>query len=160
MFGNKVTDVDVFAEGSNGYVIRVDTTSILAYSITGIQAQIGPSDTPEPVTEETTLPELLSFLNDGDSVDLAFNYGYGEVYIFFKASIFPYVDTTRFILIGKRNPLKLASFNSKLDIADKDIELFLAYAIRTASLLARESVPFQIEKTIKAKEQEIRNANS
>ena len=160
MFGNKVTDVDKFAEGTAGYILKLDTTTTLAFTIVGVQAQVAADDTPEPCDQETSLTQLLSFLNDESAPDLAFNYSYGEVYIFFKTTSFPYAIDTRFIIIGRRNPLKLASFDDKLDIADKDIDLFLAYAIRTASLLAREAVPFQIEKTIKAREQEIKNANS
>ena len=160
MFGNRVTDIDKFAEGTAGYILRVDTTTVLAYTITGVQAQVSATDTPVPIDTEDELSTILGYLNNSSAPDLAFNYSYGEVYIFFKTSVFPYVDDTRFIIIGRRNPLKLTSFNDKLDIADKDIDLFLAYAIRTASLLAREAVPFQIEKIIKAKEQEIKNANS
>ena len=159
-FGNKVTELTQIAIGTTGYVVRIDTTSLIAYSITGVQAQASASDTPEPVTSEVSLNVLMSYLNDTDGPDLAFYYGYGEVYIYFNTTTFPYVDTTRFILIGKRNPLKATSGTDKLDIADKDLELFMAYAIKYAAILSNEPIPYSIEKIIREKELEIENANS
>jgi len=159
-WGNSVTELNQIGVGTVGYAIRVDTTSLLAYKITGVQAQSSASDTPAPATEEVDLMDLMAYLNDTSAPDLAFNYGFGEVHIFFKTSVFAYDAATRFSLFGKRNPIKVATLGDKLDIADRDVELFLAYAIKHAALMTGNPIPFQVEKTIRQKELEITNANS
>lgn len=161
MFGNKITDLTQIAIGTVGYIIKIDVkSSIFAYDITAVQAQDNAGSVPAPVTTEVSLDTLMGYLNDSAAPDLAFNYGYGEVTIFLKTSVFPYVDTTGLVMFGKRNPIKLTSFNDKLDIDDKDIELFSAYVIKYGSILSGKPVPFDVEKTIKNKETEIKNANS
>jgi len=159
-WGNSVTEINQIGVGTVGYAIRVDTTSLLAYKITGVQAQASASDTPAPAIEEVSLTDLMAYLNDSGAPDLAFNYGFGEVHIFFKTSAFPYASDTRFTMFGKRNPIKITTLGDKLDIADKDVELFLNYAIKHAALMTGNAIPFQVDKTIRQKELEITNANS
>lgn len=159
-FGNKVTELSQIAVGTVGYVVRADTTSLLAYSITAVQVQADPADTPAPVTEENSLDTLLGYVNDTEAPDAAFNYGYGEVHIFLKASVYAYITTTRFVLIGKRNPIKITDLEDKLDIPDKDMELFLSYCLKYGALLTGNQVPYTVDKTIREKELEITNANT
>jgi hypothetical protein len=160
MFGTSVIGITQMAVGTYGYVIRIDTTALRSYDITGVQAQSSAIFTPAPTMTEVSLDILMSYLEDSECPDLAYHYGYGEVYIFFKTTVFAYATDTRFALIGKRNPIKLTSLDDNLDIADKDLDLFVAYVLKYAAILSRQAVPFEIEKTIKQKEQEIKNANS
>lgn len=159
-FGNKVTDLDQISVGAYGYIVRADTTSILAYDVLGLQAQSTTSDTGTPTETNLELAALMALVNDSECDDLAYSFTPGEVYLFFKISVYPYVDDTRFALIYERNPLKMTSSNSIVDIDDSDMELFMAYAIKHACVLQNEPVPYSIGETIRTKELEIRNGNS
>lgn len=159
-FGNKVTELSQVSVGVYGYIVRADTTSILAYDIKGVQAQSTTSDTGDPVDTNTELTTLMALVNDDGCPDLAFSFTPGEVYIFFNLTTYPYVDDTRFALIYERNPLKMTEADSIVDIDDSDMELFMAYAIKHACTLQNEPIPYLITETIRIKEQEIRNANS
>ena len=154
-FGNKVTDFSQVAVGTVGYTIRIDTVSLLAYNIEFVQAQDSATSTPEPATQEVSLAVLQSYLNSTGAPDLAFNYSYNECTIFLKTSVFPYEDTTRVGLYGTRNPLKLESLDQKLDIADQDLDLFIAFVRKHAAELVGKAVPYDVQKKIKEAKAEL-----
>lgn len=83
-FGSKVTDFPQSAVGLFGYTLKIDLTSLLFHSVTEVQAQVGPANTPEPFLTEEKLPAVQSYLNNPNCPRLAFNYSDGNVTLFFK----------------------------------------------------------------------------
>jgi hypothetical protein len=83
-FGSRVTDFPQSAIGLFGYTLKIDLTSLLFHKVTEVQAQIGPSNTPEPFYTEEKLATVQSYLNNPNCPRLAFNYSDGNVTIFCK----------------------------------------------------------------------------
>lgn len=154
-FGNAVNELEQSAVGTVGYIIKVDTHNLRAYNIEFVQAQAEATSTPAPATIASTLETLMGYLNDNSAPDLAFYDGLGECYIFFKTSVFPYIADTRFAMYGRRNAYTIGSTTQYLDILEEDLDLFLAYAIKTAAMLSGKPVPYDIQETIRKREAEI-----
>jgi hypothetical protein len=156
-FGSTVANLVQNAIGSAGYIVKINTADLLAEKIEAVQAQAGPSSTPEPVEGSTSIAGLYEYLNDSDCPDLAYNYSDGECSIFFKTTVFAYSATTRYALFGKRKAQNCTSDADLLDIPDRDINLLAAYCLGTAYALKKGGTPKFVKDTIKNAEQEIRN---
>jgi len=158
-FGNSVTDFSQISIGTVGYTIRIDTTGLRAFRVRFVQAQASASDTPSPVTSEVALETIQEYLNSNVAPDLAFNFGYGEVTVFFKISVFPYTTNTRIALFGERNPVAMVQPDDKADFADQDLELFTNYVLKHAYILQKIPVPGNIERRIRELENDIKANN-
>lgn len=155
-FGSSVTGLTQQAEGTYGYIVKINTANLLAQTIESVQAQTATDDTPEPVSGQTQVSSLYGYLNDSNAPDLAFNYSDGECQIFFNTSVFPYDALTRFALFGKRKAQNCESDGDLLDCPDRDLNLLLAYCLQTAYSLDKNGVPKWIYDRIKTGEREIR----
>lgn len=85
-FGTLITDISQSARGLFGYLLKINTANLAAYSIDAVQAQVGAYDVPIPATQEVSKNVLQSYLNDENCPLLAFNYGNGELNIFCKGT--------------------------------------------------------------------------
>lgn len=159
-FGNSITDFSQASIGTVGYTVRIDTTGLKTFRVRFVQAQASSSDTPRPATSEDLLSDIQGFLNDEGAPDLAFNFGYGEVTIFLKTSVFPYVDNTRVSIFGERNPVAMVLDTDKADFADNDLELFTNYVLKHAYNLQKLPVPGNVDKRIRELETQIKNDNN
>lgn len=156
MFGSSVTNLSQYGIGSAGYVVKINTAELLAERIESIQAQASPSSTPEPVSGQTTVDALFSYLNDSNAPDLAYNYSDGECNVFFNTTTFPYVATTRYALFGKRKPQNCTSDADYLDVPDRDLTLLLAYCMDIAYTMKKGGTIKGIYDKIKILERTIR----
>ena len=157
-FGNAVTDVSQTSIGTYGYTVRIDTTTILAYRIKFVQAQDeSGTELGTPSDDSVILKTLQTYLEQSSCPDIAFNYAHGVCTVFFKTTVWPYADNTRFALFGQRNALAMIETDDKADFPDSEMELFIAYAIREASILNNKPVPSDISRTIMRREYEILN---
>ena len=156
-FGNSITEFSQVAVGTTGYTIKCDTTSLLFDKLNQVQAQASATDTPSPAVAEVTQAQLQQYLNSASAPDLAFNYGNGEATIFFKTSVFPYEETTRFALFGLRNIQKCTSDSDFLDVPDKDFALVQAYALEQAGIISKGAAQKNILDTIEDEERRVRN---
>jgi hypothetical protein len=221
-FGNKVTDFPQFAIGIGGYIIKVQTTDILASVIDHVQAQDDSKDTQVVAADETDIVTLHNLLDNLVPPHLAFNNKEGEVSIFFKGSgadspdweadkyynvgdvikdtlskwrfrcvtagnsggsepswttstvitdnevrwqyietiprpdSYPYADSTRFALFGKRKAQPLVADDEKLDVPDRDIDLVRAYAMKIAYKLKENRIPPTVINEIDENERMVR----
>lgn len=157
-FGSDITTLNQDAIGSAGYIVKIDTVYLLAHSIEQVQAQIDPDDTPAPVSEEVAYSTLYGYLNDSGCPDLAFANNEGELAVFLKTTVFPYLSTTRIAVFGKRIAQNASVDADLLDVPDKDIELVKAYALKEAYSTAKGGyVPKSVNDTIKVEERRINN---
>ena len=83
-FGTPITNLERNITGNYGYIVKVNAPSLLAYEITSVQAQDSPSHTPAPVEPETDINTLFSYLESSSCPALAFFFGNGDCWIFFK----------------------------------------------------------------------------
>jgi len=155
-FGNKITDLSQVSVGATGYTVRIDTTKILAYVIEYVQGIDSGGDLGDPSGGSQDLKVIQTYCNADDPPDIAFNYAYGLCTVFLKTSVYPYIDTTRIALFGKRTALKMETANDNADFPDTDWELFVGYAIRTAAIMKNRPIPTDISQLIRNREQMIR----
>lgn len=148
-FGNSIVDFSQASIGTIGYTVRIDTTGLRTFKTKFVQAQATSSSTPVPATQEVLLETIQGYLNDSEAPDLAFNNGYGEITIFLKTSVFPYLTNTRIALFGIRNPIPMTLSTDKADFSDRDLELFINYALRYAYSLQKIPVPGNVERRIR-----------
>ena len=154
-----ITTLDQVQTGTYGYLVKLDTTNILAYDINFIQAfGVIASASGNPTSGSVTTETLASYLELSSCPDLAFNYTHGMLTMFFKTSTWPYTTDTEITLFGKRNAIKLTNENDNADFPDELIELFSAYAIKFASMLKGKAVPANAARTIMREEYPIKNA--
>jgi hypothetical protein len=156
-FGSSITGLAQQAIGTYGYVVKIDTTTLLASVIDSIQLQASASDTPEPIVTPVTLDVLLSYPDDANCPTAAFASSDGECWIFLDVSDYPYVTTTRLALIGRRKPQNVSSDYEYLDMPDKDLNLAIAYCLKLAYVLKKAGCPKWIKDHIDAGELSIRN---
>lgn len=83
-FGADISTLTRYTVGIYGYIVKINTASLLAYLITAVQAQASETSTPEPVTEDVSLDTLQGYVNSEDCPNLAFAIGDGECWVFFK----------------------------------------------------------------------------
>jgi len=134
MFGNSVTDFDKFTDGTVGYTIAVDLTFLNVEIVSSLQGDAN-GTTEDPVTGNTALATLQSYINDFNAPDLAWNYSSDILIIFFKTVTFAYTNTTRFIFYGYRQAVPIKTLTQNIDIKDRDLPLFLRYALKEAKIL-------------------------
>ena len=154
-FGNKITDLSQVSVGATGYTVRADTTKILAYVIQYVQG-MNIAGLGDPSGGSVDLKVIQGYCNATNPPNIAFNYAFGLCTIFLKTSEFPYADTTRIALFGKRTALKMETLNDKADFPDTDWELFVGYAIRTGALMKNRPIPTDVSQLIRNREQMIR----
>ena len=125
-----ITTVDQVGIGTYGYMVKLDTTNIVAYDVNFIQAQADSTGiSSNPSGSSVSIETLASYLENDACPDLAFNYTHGMCTMFFKTTAYPYTSDTFVTLFGKRNALRLVDDNDIADFPDELIELFSAYAI-------------------------------
>ena len=104
MFGSSVTQL-TRSIGTAGYIVKINTADLLVEKIESVQAQAGPSSTPEPVSGSIGIDALYGYLNDSECPDLAYSYGDGECSIFFNATVFPPVFGPVITSVSKPSPM-------------------------------------------------------
>jgi len=154
-----ITTVDQVQTGTYGYLVKIDTTNIIAYDISFIQAYAviaGVSSTPSG--SSISVKTLAEYLERETSPDLAFNYTHGMLTIFLNTVAYPYTTDTEITIFGRRNAIKLAKDDDIADFPDELIELFSAYTIKFASLLKGKPIPADAVRIIMREEYAIKNA--
>ena len=131
MLGQVITNFPQYSVGTYGYTIQVDLTYLYASSIDIIQLDNnGVSSL--PITQKTALVSLQGYINDIACPNIAYSVDSDILTLFVKTSAYPYTDTTKFVIYGKRLAITIGSLNDNVDISDKDMELFLNYCIKGA----------------------------
>lgn len=85
-FGTQITNITRDSIGYFGYILKINSADLLAYSIDAVQAQVDTYDTPVPYASEVTKNTLYGYLNDESCPLLAFNHSNGELSIFCKGT--------------------------------------------------------------------------
>lgn len=83
-FGTAITELDVVANGDFGYIVKIDTASLLAQIIESVQVQASAYSTPEPTKSSVSMDTLYSYLNNQGCPLIAFHYSDGECWLFVK----------------------------------------------------------------------------
>jgi len=148
MFGTPITYCPEVAVGSAGKVVSVKMNDMFAESIKSLQLIDTLLGTSLPI-DSADLSDLLAMTNSDSPPSGAYSLSGGILYIFFDTSIYDYVDSTLFFLVGTRTGLPLTDFNSIVDVPEKDLELFIKYAIRESAELQGKIVPPAIEQDIR-----------
>jgi len=153
MFGTPITFAPVISEGTVGKVVAVKMNDMFAEEIKSLQLTDTLTSTVELITS-SSLVDLMALVNVS-SVNGSYCLSSGVLYIFILNSVFAYVDTTTFFLIGTRTGIPVRSLEDQIDIPEKDIELFIKYVIREAAELKGKMVPPSIELDIKELESQM-----
>lgn len=153
-YGNSVTELTQKAVGQYGYIIKIDTTGLLAYKIEMVQAQILPINTPAVISSPVSNAVLYNYLNDPNCPNLAFNYSNNQCSIFFKIDAFPYTSTTRYALFGKRISQNCLTDADYLDCPNKHLNLLTYYCLSLGYTTVKKGVPTYIKEAIEANERE------
>jgi hypothetical protein len=157
LFGSTVTQLVQHAVGTYGYILKIDTSVLLAESISSVVAQASAIETPAPVSGSTIIATLYSYLEDVNCPDLAYNASNSECSIFFKTSEFPFVDDTRYALFGKRKSQNCSNDNDYLDCPDRDLHLLIAYCLELSYAISKGGVPKWVTDKIKTEEKRVRD---
>lgn len=155
-FGSKITDLEQAGVGTNGYLVRINTTPILAEDVKMVQVQASPTELPTPYDTEMSASALKALPESTDTVpDVAFNYSQTECLVFLKSSVFPYVDATRIALDGYRTIQAAVNVTDLIDVANKDIPLLTSLALRNMYRNRGSSIPQSIQESIEQQFKEI-----
>lgn len=148
MFGTPITFAPIISSGSVGKIVSVKMNDLFAEEIKSLQLTESVAPTTE-VVSSIDITTLLGYQNDLTAPNGAYTFSSGLLYIFIKDGVFDYVNTTLFFLIGTRIGIPISSFDDHIDVPDKDLELFVKYAIRESAELQGRIVPPAIEQDIK-----------
>lgn len=157
MFGHAVTTYGQFNAGNYGYIVAVDLSKIYAKEITSVQI----IDTAEahlssdPITDIYSIEELQNFINDENCPDIAFAISSDIFYLFLKTTLYPYANTTRFTLYGKRHSKPITALTDNLDIRESELELFVNYAMEKAALITNKRLDPLISRNIQILESKL-----
>lgn len=147
MFGNSVTEKDKFTDGTYGYTVAVDLTPWNARTISSVLAS-DDGTVSDPIVGSTDLTVLLKYVNQSDCPDLAYNVGSDILTIFFKASVYPYQSTTKYLATGYRSALPVASLSDFPDIKNSNLELFCLLSVQKAATILNKKIPQNIQDRI------------
>ncbi len=147
MIGNRVTDFDQFTTGSQGYTIALDTTEIMLNKPAYIQIDDN-GTTSDPITGPIDIEALQGYINDANAPDGAWSFASDILLIFFKTSVYGFVDNSRFVIYGYRNNTPINSLSDPIDIKDRDIGYFIALSIQEAAIVQGKMIPPDILKEI------------
>jgi len=154
MLGTIVTHLPIFAQGDNGYIVVVDMDDLFVDKVNSVEFMRTTDPTLTKVVEGTTITLLNDMLNTTDAVDVAWAYSSSLLYLFFT-NYYPYIDETMFIAFGTRTGVPINSFDDKIDIPEKHLELFIKYAIKESAQLLGRQVPPSIEVDIRELESKL-----
>jgi hypothetical protein len=155
-FGNPVTDFNQIAIGANGYLIRINTTQLLAEEVKMLQIQSGTSELPTPFSAEETPVQVKSYPeSDGEVPNASFNFSGMECLVFLKSSKYPYTATTRLALDGYRTVQTVTDEDDLLDVPNKDIPLLTALVLKRMYAISGGGIPQGVEEEIDKQFKEI-----
>ena len=155
MFGTPITYCPVVSIGASGKIVSVKMNDMFAEDIKSLQLieTIGETSVE---ANKLALTELMNLPSNVSAPDGAFTLSSGTLYIFINTSTYDYLSTTLFFLIGTRVGLPITSFESQVDVPEKDLELFIKYVIKEAAELQGRIVPPAIELDIKTLEAQVK----
>lgn len=156
-FGNKVTDFAQVAVGTYGYIIKSNLYPYFPRDVESVQVQPASDETPAPFSTNSSIDDVNSYMEDSACPNCAWHYSNGFLRIFFKTTVYAYVDSTRFSVIGKRNTQPVIGDTILCDFMDRDLDLVQLYMLRLAYLWRSGKVPYPIVKTVEDKEEAIEN---
>lgn len=149
MLGTPVTHFPKFSDGTNGFIIAVDSDSLFLDEVVGVQFSSElDTDATTTIETETNLLTLQTYLEIATFPDVAWSFSSGILYMFISADYFDYASTTQFLAFGYRSGIPITNMNSTIDVPEKHMELFIKYAIREAAQLLGRQVPPSITKDI------------
>jgi len=148
MLGTIITHLPIFAQGSNGYIVVVDMDDLFVDKINSVEFIRTTDPTLTKVVKGTTITLLNNMLNTTDAVDVSWAYSSSLLYLFLT-NYYPYIDETMFIVFGTRTGVPINSFDDKIDVPEKHLELFVKYAIKESAQLLGRQVPPSIEVDIR-----------
>ena len=141
-FGENVTLYQQFLVGPYGYILRLDTAPNIR-KIKSIQV-LNLTTISDVVDQPVEINILMQMPLDPLASDIAYSLQSGTIYIFFNLSKYPYTSDTQFLLIADRYPMEITSLDSKLDIVQEDLELFITLSIVVAAELQGKLIPQRV----------------
>ena len=157
IFGENVTLYTRYLTGTYGYVLCLNTTPNIR-KVKSIQV-LNLTTISDVVDQPAEVNDLMQMPLDPLAPDIAYSLQSGTVFIFFNTTKYPYTSDTQFLLMAHRYPTEITSLDSKLDIVQEDLELFITLSIAVAAELQGKLIPQRVLDKIEYLESTIKLEN-
>lgn len=147
-FGNAVSDFQIVAQSSNGYIIAVDLSANRVRQVTQVQMMSQALVFGTPIINPVNIETLLGYLALSGSPAVAFTQTDGTLYVFIKESSYPIASASRIGLFYDANYAPATLTTDFLDIPTEAKGLLRAIAIKNVKLNSGQRVEFDVSQAI------------
>jgi len=147
-FGNAISDFQVVAQSSYGYIIAIDLSANRMRQVTQLQMMTASLVFGTPIISPVNIEVLLGYLASSAAPSVAFTQTNTTLYVFIKATSYPIANANRIGLFYDANYTPGELTTDTLDIPVEARGLLRALTLKNIKVNAGKRIEFDVSQAI------------